>query len=555
MVFDAVEPDKREMMSRSLRNLTVSLVLLGLAGTSVALSQSESQNGIPIDKYVHESWDALRRSTNDCQSLNDPKIHGSPLLYLPAGMDTPPKILEMQRTCGVEVAHLPKKIRHLGDLSADKSVRPGLLYLPHPYVVPGGRFNEMYGWDSYFIILGLVQEGQIDLAKGIVENFFFEIEHYGAVLNANRTYFLTRSQPPLLTSMIAEVYSHTHDVHWLRVAYQSAESDYALWLSPEHRAGRTGLARYFDFGAGPVPEMADDSTYYSDVIRWLLAHPQQNDHFLVPGHRYPEKVEAERLRYTSCDVLVSSVCARAYAHGFRLSASFFRGDRAMRESGFDTSFRFGPFSGSTDEFAPVCLNSLLYKYERDMAAFAADIGRPAESKRWLYRAMIRKELMNRFLWNDKQGTFLDYNAVTRQASQYRYSSEFYPLWAGLASQNQAIRIRGQLRIFEQADGLAMSANSSGTQWDLPFGWAPAHWFAIEGLKRYGFLQESSRLASKFLHTVEKNYDGDGTIREKYNVADGTAEVQVTTGYKSNVVGFGWTNGVYSRLSADSSRSR
>ena len=160
----------------------------------------------------------------------------------------------------------------------------GLLYLPNPYVVPGGRFNEMYGWDSYFILLGLEADHREALAKGMVDNFLFEIEHYGAVLNANRTYYLTRSQPPFLTSMIRAVYENPASFAatpagraearaWLEHAYTLAEKDYSTWTRPEHQAGATGLARYFDYGHGPVPEMADDSTYYSDVIRWLVAHP------------------------------------------------------------------------------------------------------------------------------------------------------------------------------------------------------------------------------------------------------------------------------------------
>jgi alpha,alpha-trehalase len=453
----------------------------------------------------------------------------------------------MQSRCGVEVQHLPKVIRRLGDPRPDPTMRPGLLYLPNPYVVPGGRFNEMYGWDSYFIILGLVNDGRVTTAKGMVENFFFEIANYGAVLNANRTYFLTRSQPPLLSSMIAEVYGTTHDRRWLGSAYRYAKSDYALWTSADHQAGTTGLARYFDLGTGPVPEMADDSTYYPDVIRWMVAHPQQRGDYLIAASQHPGRDEALRLRSSSCDVSSSRVCSEAYADGFRLSAAFYRGDRAMRESGFDTTFRFGPFSGSTDHFAPVCLNSLLYKYERDMATFASLLGKPAESRLWLRKAEARKRAIDRYLWNPDAGTFTDYNFVGHIASTYRFATEFYPLWAGLATSEQAKKIANQLPNFERDGGLAMSNSDSGTQWDSPFGWAPAQWFAIEGLRRYGYLDDSMRLAQKFCHTVDANYLHDGTIREKYNVVDGSANIAVSTGYKTNVIGFGWTNGVYAKL--------
>ena len=198
----------------------------------------------------------------------------------------------------------------------------GLLYLPSPYVVPGGRFNEMYGWDSYFILLGLEADHREALAKGMVDNFLFEIEHYGGVLNANRTYYLTRSQPPFLTSMIRAVYENpasfpatpagrTEARAWLERAYTLAEKDYSTWTRPEHLAGTTGLARYFDYGTGPVPEMADDSTYYSDVIRWLVDHPKEaaDYAFLVKGSEHPDAAEAARLKQTSCDVNASvSAC-------------------------------------------------------------------------------------------------------------------------------------------------------------------------------------------------------------------------------------------------------
>ena len=129
-----------------------------------------------------------------------------PILYLPAELATPPSVADLEQKCHVKVMHLPRRIEKLADVRPDELPTPGLLYLPNPYVVPGGRFNEMYGWDSYFILLGLEADHREALAKGIVDNFLFEVEHYGAVLNANRTYYLTRSQPPFLTSMIAMVY-------------------------------------------------------------------------------------------------------------------------------------------------------------------------------------------------------------------------------------------------------------------------------------------------------------------------------------------------------------
>jgi alpha,alpha-trehalase len=221
----------------------------------------------------------------------------------------------------------------------------------------------------------------------------------------------------------------------------------------------------------------------------------------------------------------------------------------MRESGFDTSFRFGPFSGSTEDYAPVCLNSLLYKYERDMAHFATLLGRRTEAAEWEHRASARREAINKYLWNPTQGMFYDYNFATQKQSTYNYITAFYPLWAKLATPQQAQALQHHLSLFEHDGGLAMSDNNSGTQWDLPYGWAPTNWLAIDGLAQYGFPADASRTAKKFSQTILQNFLTDATIREKYNVVSGSANVAVATGYKANVVGFGWTNGVYLQMQA------
>ena len=541
-------------MSRITRICT-SLLAVGLICASPARGQAHKQDASAEAKilaYIDNSWSTLSRSMIDCKSLVDAKVTTAPILYLPAGMANPAAVSALEHQCNVTVRHLPSKIEHMGDVRVADIPVEGLLYLPNRYVVPGGRFNEMYGWDSYFIILGLVEDNQTELAKGMVENFFFEIENYGAILNANRTYYFTRSQPPFLSSMIREVHARMGDnpasKAWLARAYDFAKRDYALWTSPIHQAGDTGLARYRDLGEGPVPEMADDSTYYPDVIRWLLAHPNVHTGYLIDAPDNPTAEQATELAKTSCDITTSKVCAQAHVDGHRLSSAFYHGDRAMRESGFDTSFRFGPFSGSTDEYAPVCLNSLLYKYERDMEHFATLLGRTAEAMEWKQRANARRDAINKYLWNPETGMFYDYNFVTKQRSTYNYVTAFYPLWAGLASPEQAASMRRHLPLFEHDGGLAMSDDDSGTQWDLPYGWAPSNWLAVKGLAQYGFKNDAERIASKFNATVLQNFLHDNTIREKYNVVDGSANIAVATGYKSNVVGFGWTNGVYLEMS-------
>jgi alpha,alpha-trehalase len=353
--------------------------------------------------------------------------------------------------------------------------------------------------------------------------------------------------------MIREVYENSPQDEaskaWLAKAYGYAQRDYALWTTPLHRAGNTGLAHYEDVGLGPVPEMADDSSYYPDVIRWLLAHPSVHTDYLIAADDAPTPDQAATLALTSCNIVASKVCARAYVDGHRLTRAFYRGDRAMRESGFDPSFRFGPFSGSTDLYAPSGLNSLLYKYARDMAHFATLLGRPREAAQWDRRAIARRTAINKYLWNPATGLFYDYNFKTHTQSTYNYITTLYPLWAGLATPQQAKAVQAHLSLFEHEGGLAMSDTNSGTQWDLPFGWAPTTWLAIQGLVNYHFDSDAARVSTEFSQTILQNFLHDGTIREKYDVVSGSANLDVATGYKSNEVGFGWTNAAYVKMNA------
>lgn len=534
---------------RSAIRLPVLFLALCVSGLYAQTSaETNTADRAKIHAYIRTGWSTLSRSMFSCKSVIDPKVTTAPVLYLPFAATIPADVVGMQKDCKVQVRNLPHSISHMGDVTVADVPDEGLLYLPHPYVVPGGRFNEMYGWDSYFIVLGLIADKRNDLAQDMIENFFYEIENYGSILNANRTYYLTRSQPPFLTSMIRELYEHPAGKpvsrKWLSRAYGYAKRDYAVWTSAPHLAGDTGLARYSDVGRGPVPEMADDSAYYSDVIRWLLSHPNVKTSYLLEAPEKPSPAESAELAKTSCDITLSKVCAAAWVDGHRLTAAFYSGDRAMRESGFDTSFRFGPFSGSTDQFAPVCLNSLLYKYERDMEHLATLLGNKADAAEWHRRAVARKAAVDKLLWNQKTGMYSDYNFVEHRLSNYNYVTTFYPLWAGLASPAQAAALRLHLPMFERAGGLATSDFDSGTQWDLPFGWAPTTWLTVKGLMDYRFTAEATRIATNFSQTVLDNFLHDGTIREKYNVVSGTANVDVATGYKSNVVGFGWTNAAY-----------
>ena len=522
----------------------------------VAKSSPAQGEGLkPILEYISSAWDTLTRSTSDCQSVVDPKIKSAPVLYLPDDFSEPTALQKLTRDCNVRIEHLPVVIHHLGEIDTAKIQPHGLLYLENKYVVPGGRFNEMYGWDSYFIIRGLLRAGHIELARGMVDNFFFEIEHYGAMLNANRTYYLTRSQPPFLSSMFIDVYDalqksgHT-DPAWLEKAYTDLDKDYEMWNRDPHRAGDTGLSRYYDFGEGPPPEAVQDETgFYRRVATYFFFHPAQADDYIVPNaSELTQPVVGSPYTLQVCDA--SNTVAHAdcdQRHEFKLSSDYYKGDRSMRESGFDVSFRFGPFGAATHHYAPVCLNSLLYKTEKDMEQISRWLGHTEDTGKWSKRAAQRKQLIRRYLWDDKAGLFFDYNFTTAQRSSYRYATTFYPLWVGLATPEQAKSVVQNLATFEKPGGLPMSLEETGAQWDLPYGWGNIEMLAVDGLRRYGYNADADRISYEFLSMVAGNFRRDGHIVEKYNVVTRSSDAHVELGYKMNVVGFGWTNAAFLEL--------
>jgi alpha,alpha-trehalase len=538
-------------MTLSFRCLSACALLL--LAFSAAVASSEPPDPAKTRVYIDRAWHTLTRSMDDCSALRDGDTKAPAALYLPADLPASPDLAAVAKRCHVTLRALPRVIAKLGDFSPTALPEQGLLYLPHPYVVPGGFFNEMYGWDSYFIVLGLLADHREAMARGMVDNALFEVQHYGAVLNANRSYFLTRSQPPFLGAMIRAVLdapasfeTRAQAQAWLARAYPVAVRDYSTWTRREHLAGSTGLARYFDYGgATPVPEL--DGDYLPGVIRWLIAHPAADPGYLIKAAEHPDDAQAGRLKKTSCDVQASTLCAGAWAGGYRLRAGFYLGDRAMRESGFDTTFRAGPFGGSTHQYATVDLNSLLYRYERDLHDFAVELGRDADARRWSAAAQARQAAIDRYLWHADTGLYMDYDFVSGQPSRYRFVSTFYPLWAGVASPAQADALRKNLGLFERKGGLQTSDWHSGAQWDAPFGWAPTNWLAVAGLDAYGYHDDARRIARRFTDTIDRGLADDGTIREKYNMVSGHADVSISAGYKDNVIGFGWSNGVYLKM--------
>jgi alpha,alpha-trehalase len=530
--------------TRFARTLSVSLAVLLLLPTTLP-ARAQKTRGVggrettataaqlqAVRRYIKRSWRTLTRSNAQlAQAAVDPKFPPR------AGDRAPVYIARTENFEAVERrlrAELPAadfariELRRL-PASGIEVAEPGLLYLPHPYVVPGGRFNEMYGWDSYFTNVGLLRDDEVALARDMVDNFIYQIEHYGKILNANRTYFLTRSQPPFLTRMILDVYRRQPDRAWLSRTVPIIEKYYRYWAEAPHTTDETGLARYYDAGEGVAPEVvsaerdADGRTHY-DLVRAYYRTHEVTDYDLK---QYYDRERDE------------------------LTPLFYKSDRSMRESGFDPSNRFGPFNADIIHYNPVCLNSLLYVMERDAAVILKTLGRRRDAAIWEFRSAARGLLVNRLMWDERDGLYYDYNFKTKAVRRYPFVTTFYPLWAGLATPQQAARVVANLHLFERAGGLQTSINESGSQWDAPYGWAPMQLIAVEGLRRYGYEREADRISVNFLSLILKEFNEHNTIVEKYDVTTRRSQIGagLKFGYKSNEIGFGWTNAAFVELYA------
>jgi alpha,alpha-trehalase len=468
-----------------------------------------------IRSYIHDSWKTLTRSNQSLiDSAQDSKVAQKGPVTLWVAADEDADLIARQFKVNVRKLSNPP-------MATQES---GLLYVPGPYVVPGGRFNEMYGWDSYFILLGLLHDNQPELALSMTNNFLYEVRHYGKVLNANRTYYLTRSQPPFLTRMVLDVFRGTGSVAWLRSSLPELNAYYEFWTKEPHLTPQTGLSRYDGGSDQPAPEVVygerDEAgkTHYDRVIEYYKTHTVKE--------------------YNLADFF--------NAKTGQLTPLFYRADRAMRESGFDPSARFGPFSVGIVNYNSVDLNSLLHRMEMDMAAIYSLLDEPRTAEIWSARAAKRAAAIRSLMWDAKSGLFADYNFVTRQRQDYPFLTTFYPLWAGLATPEEAAAVEANLPLFEKTGGLETSTNASGNQWDAPFGWAPLQIIAIQGLRRYGFQADAERLTIKFLSMILRDFDQHRTIKEKYDVVAGKSDLGagVRFGYTSNEIGFGWTNAAF-----------
>jgi alpha,alpha-trehalase len=513
--------------------ITILLLIASPSASSESAADKASAEQLrAIQSYIKQSWHTLTRSSAQlAKAAPDPKFKpmadGRWPVYVSRRENI--KLIEQRLRAQMSAEDFAKiEIRPL-PTDASEVRDHGLLYLPYPYVVPGGRFNEMYGWDSYFTQVGLVRDNEMVLAKNMVDNFLYQIDHYGKILNANRTYYLSRSQPPFLTQMILNVYRKQRNVAWLRSTVPAIEKYYRFWIEEPHLTKETGLSRYYDLGDGPAPEVLSGER-----------DDKGRDHYdLVKDY------------YRTHDVKDYDL-SQYYDKGRdQLTDLFYKGDRTMRESGFDPSNRFGPFNIDIIHYDPVCLNSLLYLMETDTAEILGILGRVRQARVWTNRAEERRQRINRLMWDEQDGLYYDYNFARKEVRRYPFVTTFYPLWVGVADKNQAARIVANLHLFERPGGLLTSTSVTGSQWDAPFGWAPTEMIAIQGLRRYGYSKEADRISANFLSLILKEFIQHNTIVEKYDVERRESEVSagLKFGYKSNEIGFGWTNAAFTELYA------
>ncbi|MEH2067178.1 MAG: trehalase family glycosidase [Nostoc sp.] len=497
--------------------------------TQLALTSVEIE---ALQAHIKKTWKTLTRSHKHLlQSAKDTKldhktenpwiVYVSPLEDCPNIQRVLEGILSPQEMQKIEIRTLPSEVEAIKE--------HGLLYLPGSYVVPGGRFNEMYGWDSYFILLGLLRDGELELAQSQVDQLLYQLQHYGIILNSNRTYMLSRSQPPVLSMMVLALFRHTQNEEWLRSTIPLLEQFYYYWVVPPHLNAATGLSRFYAFGEGPAPEVL-----FSELDEQGRSHYDR-------VKEYYQTFEVE-------DYDVSLYYDR---ENDQLTRLFYKSDRTMRESGFDITNRFGPFSADILHYAPVCLNSLLYQVEQDLAEIKEIFGYEQLAQKWRKRAEIRRDRIDQCLWDEEHGLYLDYHFQSGKRRRYEFATTFYPLWLGIASPNQAKRLVENLSLFEAPGGIFTSTRVTGNQWDAPFGWAPLTLIAVQGLHRYGYHTQADRIANKFLAMVVKEFGRHHTLVEKYDVERCSANVsdEICFGYSSNEIGFGWTNGVILELLA------
>jgi alpha,alpha-trehalase len=387
------------------------------------------------------------------------------------------------------------------------------LAVPQPYIVPGGRFREMYYWDSYFTLLGLGPSGRSDLMQAMVENFAYLIDTYGHVPNGTRTYYLSRSQPPLFFEMVRLLTPDDPDeslAHFL----PQLRREYAFWMQGAERINPGQAHRR-------VVAMPDGS----------VLNRYWDDRDLPRDEAYAEDTQLAR-------------------GSTRSPRQIYRDLRAAAESGWDFSSRWladGDTRGSiiTTQIIPVDLNSLLLGLEQAIRAACARKAQTACVREFARRAARRQAAINRYLWDPAPGVYYDYRWTKRVPVRRLSAATFYPLFEGGASDAQARAVAtAASQALLEPGGLVTTTLTTGEQWDAPNGWAPLQWIAVAGLRRYHRASLAETIACRWMLTVNGLYERTGKLVEKYDVISGKSG---RGGEYPTQDGFGWTNGVTRKL--------
>jgi alpha,alpha-trehalase len=389
-----------------------------------------------------------------------------------------------------------------------------LIDLPFSYIVPGGRFREIYYWDSYFTMLGLQVSARQDIIQNMVDNFAFLIDELGFIPNGNRTYYLGRSQPPFFSLMVKLLAGNNTD---LILKYKSR------------------LQKEYDFWMDGTENLNENNPEYRRVVR------------LPDGsilNRYWDDTETPRPESYFEDIGVANKSEQD-------SKRTFRNIRAAAESGWDFSSRWFA-DGETMEtiqttnLLPVDLNCLLLHLEEILLScfnLSKETEKEAEFKK---RISQRKAAIQAYCWNSDKGFYFDYNFSTGQQSQEMTLAAAFPLFFNVASAEQAIEIAKLLEAeFLSDGGLVTTLKPTGQQWDSPNGWAPLQWIAIKGLENYGHSKLAEKIALRWIDLNEKVFARTGKMMEKYNVVD--MNLDAGGGEYDSQDGFGWTNGVFLKL--------
>src|SRR5216117_888350 len=396
--------------------------------------------------------------------------------------------------------------------------RSSLIPLPNPYVVPGGRFREVYYWDSYFTMLGLVASGRTDLVKSMLDNFAHLIGTLGHITNGNRTYYLSRSQPPFFAAMVG-LYARATDTTQVLPYLDALEAEHAYWMNGAERLAP---------GAGQA---------YRRVVRLSDGGPLLNRYWDDRADPRPESYRP--------DYEVGQTLADARREGF------YRNVRATAESGWDFSSRWmrdpkDLRTLETTDLVPVDLNSLLYLAERMIAALRAVRGRAGDAgvaRQFAEAAEDRRRALLAAAYDPATGFFYDVRWRSGERVTDRPTlAAASPLYFGLATPEQGRAVAARLeREFLKPGGFVTTLIASGQQWDAPNGWPPLEWLAIEGVRRYGRTDLADAARDRWLAVNRRTYRSTGKMMEKYDVVD--LNRRAGGGEYPTQDGFGWTNGV------------